>query len=80
MAGETRYTKNLQSLRERYVENRRTTVRDMLAAFDDRSRRSSLQDNLKLVDEQIRMIDAALADEFRLGELPVEQAPSLSGE
>lgn len=80
MPGDTKHIKNLHGLRERYVENRRATIRDMLAAFDDRSRRSSLQDNLRLVDDQLRMIDVALADEIRLGELPVEQAPSLAGE
>ncbi|QCI63362.1 hypothetical protein [Phreatobacter stygius] len=80
MATETRHARNLLDLRERYVENRRQTIRDMLAAFDDRSRRSSLQDNLKLVDDQIRIIDVAVADERRLGELPVELAPSLAGE
>ncbi|QCK85667.1 hypothetical protein E8L99_07755 [Phreatobacter aquaticus] len=72
MMAETKPVRHLLDLRSRYVDVRRHTIGETLANFEDRSRRSSLQDNLRLIDSQIGIIDAALSDERRIGALPVD--------
>ena len=78
MTAETKHVRHLLDLRARYVDVRRHTIGETLANFEDRSRRSSLQDNLRLIDAQVSIIDAALLDERRIGDLPVAEAPALS--
>jgi hypothetical protein len=76
MTVETKHVQRLLELRSRYVDQRRHTIGEALANFDDRSRRSSLQDNLKLIDGQVAMLDAALVDERRIDALSAD-APAL---